>query len=294
MKKLTMIICSLILSALLLPGVASAFDLPLGNKGLDTGVVAPKGFNAITEMQYYYGWKTGADGKYLKDVNGNKLYQQMFVIDEVLEWNSGLKFLGATWSADAIIPLIVINGTNADGSRFAVSGLADIYLEPVILGWSTPYVDSKFIFGMNLPTGTPEVTFNHFSASFTGAFTISFNKEKTVRLSLMPAFEVYSKNIRNDKTEGSDFILKWGLGYTFKDIHTLGVIGYSAVKIQNDKGKVSDLLKAGEQHVSAVGLQYSVFIPQIKSALSFLANYEFAAANMPMGIRGHVVFVKMF
>lgn len=276
-------------------GSSFALDIPLGNKALNTGVMPGQGFNFITEAQYYYGNSYGDNGRMLK-LNGKSIENQVFAIDFVAEWHTPLKIGGARYSLDVILPFVVVDVDNGKDNQFTAGGVGDIYVEPFMLAWSTKYVDSKLILGVNLPIGSPGITKDHFSLALTGAVSIFFDSERKFQLSLMPIFEWHAKDNSNNFTEGMDFAVKWGLGYTFLGTNTIGIIGYSDVLMTNDSGSKNGAqgFKAGNRYVNAVGIQYNKYVASINSVVCVLINQEFAAKNMPMGTRFHLTFVKMF
>lgn len=295
MRTYLMLLLSCFIFVFVASGTSLALDIPLGNKALNTGVKPGQGFNFVTEAQYYFGNSYGNDGKMLK-LDGNSIENQVFAIDFVAEWHTPLTVGGARYSLDVILPFVLVDVDNGKNNNFTAGGVADIYVEPLILSWSTKYVDSKLIVGVNLPIGSAGITKDHFSAAVTGAVSIFFDSERKFQLSIMPTFEVHAKDNSNNFTEGMDFAVKWGLGYSFLGTNTIGIIGYSDVLMTNDYGSKNGAngFKAGDRYVHAVGIQYNKYIEKINSVICVLINQEFAAKNMPMGTRFHLTFVKMF
>lgn len=278
---LTVLFCSL---------SAWAEDIPLGNKILLTGV-APKGpgFNYYFESQYYFGTMKDNKGK---TVAGDQKINT-FAADSVLEYITPLKLLGATYMLDMVVPVVSVQLKDNTGSKTSFSGIGDLYLEPLILSWKSKYVDSKFIAGFNLPTGSAGITKNHWSMAVSGDFAIFFDQDRTVELALLPTYEFHSDNLGEQKREGDDIILKWAIGYNFLNVNEIGIHGYSVFQITDDSGNpTANLKKAGEDNIHGVGVQYLRWFESIGVQLSFLFSQEFEAKGRSQGSRFHLTLIK--
>ncbi len=280
-----------------------AFDIALGNKALGGGSQGGPGFVLVSEVQYFHGVAQDKDGNNVKGPDGD-ISSNVFVNSYVFEWTTPIEIFGAKYAMDVVVPFINVNVDSGNRVIANASGMLDLYFEPVILAWTTPQLDSKFILGINAPTGSAGLTFDHFSVAFTGAFSYYFNQDRTWQISLMPIVEIHGADQSTGLTQGADVAIKWGIGHTIRT-HTFGIVGYSQMQITDDSHSVKytaqnvaiptkALINSGDEYVHAIGLQYNKFIPEIKSVFSALAHYEIAAANRDQGIRVHLALVKIF
>lgn len=270
-----------------------ALDMPLGNKALGTGSLPPPSFVFGIEFDYYQGNNRNNSGK---DVIGalGKVKQDVFATDFFIEWHTDLKLFGARYSFDVVLPFVSVDINEGREDILYLSGLADIYIDPLILGWSFKHADFRFTIGMNLPTGATGITKNHFSVAVQLPVTFFLTEDKALTLSLRPVYEYHLENRDNHFGEGADFLLQWGIGYKFAKVHEIGIIGYSNIQATTDFGSGQTIYKAGEQQVHSVGLQYNLFITKLNSIFQVLINQEVFARNMPQGTRIHLIFAKIF
>lgn len=272
-----------------------ALDMPLGNKALGTGVLPSPSFVFGIEFDYYHGNNQNNGGKDVVNASG-KIKQNVFATDFFMEWHTDLKLLGANYSFDVVLPFVSVDINAGGEDMIYLTGLADIYIDPLILGWSFKHADLRFTIGMNLPTGGEGISKNHFSVAAQLPVTFFLTEDKALTLSLRPVFEYHLENGDSHFNEGADFLLQWGLGYKFASVHEIGIIGYSNIQATSDfgGGLNQTIYKAGEQQVHSIGLQYNLFITKLNSIFQILVNQEVFARNMPQGTRIHLIFAKIF
>lgn len=267
-----------------------ANDNAVGNKILGAGVT-PKGpgFNYITEADYRFG--------NIKDADGNKVGKfREFANVHVFEYVTPYKLLGAMYSLDVAVPLVSVQVLDKDGDKLdSVTGMADVSIEPLTLSWPSKYVDSKFTLTFNTPTGGA-TSKDHWATIFTGAFSIFFNEARTLELALIPTYEIHSDKLSANAKKGDDFIIRYGLGYTFGP-NQIGIHGYSVFHVTDDKGfynkeRVNIGNKAGEENYHGAGIQYQRWLDTVKANFNFMFSQEFGAKGANEGTRFHITLVK--
>lgn len=275
-----------------------ANDNAVGNKILGAGVT-PKGpgFNYITEADYRFG--------NTKDPDGNKVGKfREFANVHVFEYVTPYKLLGAMYSLDVAVPLVSVQILDEDGNKLdKATGMADVSIEPLTLSWPSKYVDSKFTLTFNTPTGGA-TSKDHWATIFTGAFSIFFNEARTLELALIPTYEIHSDKLNDNVKKGDDFIIRYGLGYTFGP-NQIGIHGYSVFHVTDDKGTPrtddagkllfpanADLKKAGKENYHGAGIQYQRWLDTVKANFNFMFTQEFGAKGANEGTRFHITLVK--
>ena len=154
-------------------------------------------------------------------------------------WVSQHQVLGADYGMEAIVPVMRTSLTiNAAGISDTRSGVGDIYLGPLVLGWHGARWDAVAAAGIWVDSGNsgqPASAGKGFkSTMLTGGMTYYLNEAKTLSGSALMRFE------RNGKTDtglrpGNQITLEWGVGQSFGAIQA-GVVGYSQWQVSDDHG----------------------------------------------------------
>lgn len=208
-------------------------------------------------------------------------------------WITNHKFLGADYGMEAIVPVLRTSLTfNAPGISDSRSGVGDIYLGPLVLGWHGPQWDAAAGAGIWLDSASssdpasPGKGFK--STMLTAGMTYYFDGAKTITASALARYEFNSK--KDGFRPGQQMTVEWGLGKSFGS-YSAGLVGYSQWQTSNDKG-VNASTDRSRRH--ALGAE---FIYPIASAGVFLkaaAYKEFGVKNDTKGSLVRFTMVKAF
>jgi len=130
----------------------------LGDYGLQSGAQAPPGFYVVP-MYYDYAADTLRNGdgdRFPTSGNGGSLDARAGILG--LLWVGEKKFLGGNYGF-GIWPAVTNNALEAPPFQLdskTSTGLADLYIQPVILGWSKQAADFTAGVGIYAPTGDYE------------------------------------------------------------------------------------------------------------------------------------------
>lgn len=154
-------------------------------------------------------------------------------------WVTNHKLLGADYGMEAIVPVMRTSLTiNAAGISDSRSGVGDIYLGPLVLGWHGPQWDAVAAAGMWFDTAStshpasPGKGFK--STMLTGGLTYYFDGAKTLSGSALMRYEFNGKNGAGYRA-GDQLTLEWGLGKSFGAV-SAGLVGYSQWQTTKDTG----------------------------------------------------------
>jgi hypothetical protein len=213
-------------------------------------------------------------------------------------WVTPHKLLGADYGMEAIVPVVRTSLTiNAAGISDTRSGVGDVYLGPLVLGWHGPQWDAVAAAGMWFDTAStsypasPGKGFK--STMLTGGLTYYFDGAKTVSGSALMRFE------RNGKTgagfrPGNQVTLEWGLGKSFGTWQA-GVVGYSQWQTSEDSGPGASTHKASRH---ALGAELVYPVPGaglfLKGALYKELSAEAGTGPQPKGSLLRFTLVKAF
>lgn len=149
-----------------------------------------------------------------------------------LVWITQTKVLGADYGMEAVIPVLRTSlNLQAAGISDTHSGLGDIYLGPLVLGWHGSQWDAAAAAGVwldNASTSSPAAPGKGFkSTMLSGGMTYYFDRAKTITASGLVRFE---RNGRNGAglRPGNQVSLEWGLGKNFGVVQA-GLVGYKQV-----------------------------------------------------------------
>lgn len=268
-----------------------------GDFGLLSASQPPPGFYLMAPMYYHYEADT------LRDRNGNKisidpeergsLEANAYIFG--LIWVSEIEILGANYSFQ-VFPGFTDNAMEAPiiGLNEGVStGFADLYFQPVNLGWHTARADFTAGLGIYAPTGEYEeggsdnTGLGMWSFEFFAGATLYLDEAKSWNISTNAYYETHSEKEDSDITVGDILTLEGGLGKSFMEgAVNVGAAYYAQWKMTEDDVPSLESLPGdrslGKHSVYGIGPELSVPLATSKNLYGFLnARYfwEFDAES---------------
>lgn len=275
-----------------------------GTTGLNSGIQAPEGITYANLFIWYPSTK-------FKNQNGDTSALN-FDLDLLADLNlvaytTKAKFLGANVGMAVAVPIVntPISLPNL-GANVSPTGIADIYFEPINLGWKGKRADTKLAYGFIAPTGkfdsvgTDTTTTDFWGHQITLASTIYLEKTKLTQFSFSTNWEFHHKKRHEDVKVGNNMTLEAGVGKIFiknggKQLLQFGGVGYAEFQLTRDSGSGVPVLTAdNKDRVFAIGPEFGVILPTKK--LSFMVRVlpEFGARNRTQGVTVAVGLVKSF
>lgn len=229
-----------------------------GVEGAQAASVPPAGFYYIGYLVNYNINSLRAPGT-STDIPGHNTGTVTALANRFV-WMTGHKVLGADYGVEAIVPLMRTSLTfNAPGISDSRSGVGDIYLGPLVLGWHGAQWDAVAAAGFWLDSGStssPASPGNGYKGTMlTGGLTYYFDPAKTISGAALMRFE---RNGRNDAgfRHGNQVTVEWGLAKAFGPVQA-GLVGYSQWQTSNDSGRGASLNKSS-RHALGGELVYPV------------------------------------
>ena len=216
-----------------------------------------------------------------------------------LVYITGTKLLGADYGMETIVPVLRKSlNFNAPGISESNSGVGDVYLGPLVLGWHGGNWDAVAAAGVWFDNGnddSPSKPGNGYkSTMLTGGATYYFDTAKTWTGSALMRFEVNSTQ-SNDFKPGNQVTMEWGFGKSLGPVQ-VGLVGYDQWQTSNDSGP-----GATSDHAERHAIGAEVVYPLMKEAGVMLkaAYYDEYSAKGGTGAqaKGSTVrftFVKAF
>ncbi|WP_129139499.1 SphA family protein [Modicisalibacter coralii] len=206
-----------------------------------------------------------------------------------LVWISDKRFLGADYGAEAIVPL---QRTSLDFDAVGIddrdSGVGDIFLSPLVLGWHGHRWDAVFAAGEWFDTadydaGDPATTGKGFRTTMlTLGGTLYFDAAKSWSFSALSRYEINGEQDTTGITPGDSLTVEWGLGKRLASGLEIGLVGYDAWQLERDEDVPSGAPNdKAEQH--AIGAEAGYFWPKAGLGLNAAYLNEYTAKDRPQG-----------
>ncbi|MBF8222959.1 SphA family protein [Halomonas sp. 328] len=278
-------------AALALGGAAFATQASAANghyvpgvEGLNGPVVPPPGL-------YYRGYLAHYRIDSLRDGGGDaapgRNRGEVTALVNRLVWITDRQFLGADYGIEAILPLVDASlRFGGVGLNDSDSGLGDLFLSPLVLGWHGERWDAVFAAGQWFDTGdfaadrpaSPGKGFDSTMLTLGGAWHLDEARRWTV--SALSRYETHGRQSGSGVTPGDSLVVEWGLGHRLDSGLTLGLVGYDAWQLERDSGAAASGDKA-EQH--AIGVEAGVFWPALGLGLNGAFYHEYDNRAAPQG-----------
>jgi len=230
-------------------------------------------------------------------------------------WVSKWKLLGAKYGAyispsfsntsiGASLSTVTGSGRSKEGSTFA---MADLYVQPLWLGWAKKRWDFAFGYGFYAPTGkynTETVTLpivgsfkteaadniglGYWTHQLQGAAAYYPWQDKRMAIATAMTYEIHGNKKDFDITPGQNLTFNWGLSQYLplkKDMTLLlevGPSGYNSWQVSNDTGDDAAELPVMD-NVHAVGLQAGLTHVPWNATLNFRYYNEVSSKNRFQG-----------
>jgi len=280
-----------------------------GQYGLDAGVMSAPGFTyANLDLNYVTGTINDAKG------NGHKARVNLneWVIENDLMWVFSGKVFGGNYAISVEYPTPANGSLNLDKAGIygaSTYGLADLWLQPVTLGWHLKRADIWVGDAFMVPTGryTPGASNNigtgYFGNHAQTAATVYLTKNKGTSANIYTDWEVHGPRegtYNTYKTPGQAFTDEWGFGQIVplkKDESVLlqaGVIGYDQWQVTADSGTLAVVGPLGNVTIlpanrtpfysgHGVGGQLALILPKPNLFFFFKYEDEYKAYSSPIG-----------
>jgi hypothetical protein len=214
-----------------------------GDFGLQSGTQLPPGFY-VMPLIYDYRADTlrdrNGDGRPAL-ANGGSVDVQAAIVG--LLWTSETKIFGGNYGFE-IWPGFTNNALAAPifgVNESTSSGLADLYIRPITLGWNTARADFITGLGIYAPTGNWELAgasnrgLGMWSYEVFGGATVYFDEARTWHFATLASYETHGEKEDTSIRVGDLLTLEGGLGKSFMDgALVFGVTYYAQWKITED------------------------------------------------------------
>nr|WP_298412898.1 transporter [uncultured Halomonas sp.] len=299
MKQRLLLALVMALAAVPLPSSVFAANghYVAGAEGIRGASVPPTGL-------YYRAYLVHYDIERLRDGRGDKVpghnTGKITALTNRVIWITDKKFLGADYGMEAIIPVqhtsLDFKGSGVDDSD---SGLGDIFIGPMILGWHGQQWDATFGAGYWFDTGDydDQAAASNGKGFGTTMLTLGgtwhFDAAKTWSFSALSRYEIKGEQDDTGITPGDSWLVEWGLSHHLSNGLALGLVGYDAWQLESDEDVPAGLPDDKvEQH--AVGVEVDYSWPELELGLNGAYYNEYDNEARPEGDLFRFVLTKGF
>ena len=228
--------------------------------------------------------------------------EQSVLLDlNTFSWGSeDLVFAGARFAATATI-ILSRNSLESDieGSLGGGGGLGDLFVQPVMLGWTKGQYDWRAAYGIVAPTGRFEagaddnVGAGYWTHALSSGLTYHVTKERTDSLSVFAMYELHGKQETTDVRPGDTLTLdaSWmHLAVRRADFNVqAGAVGYAQWQTTDKRGPGVTPDEARDHYrVYALGLAASLAWPAKGAGVAVKLFREFEARSTFEGYSVHL------
>jgi hypothetical protein len=278
-----------------------------GQFGLNAGVIPDPGLTyANVALNYSASQLNGATGNNIPGINGTYSF---WVDENIIYYVPKHKFLGGYF-----MPYVALNYANGElvanitgtslSSGGGGSGFADMFVEPLNLGWHLKRADVNVGYAFTAPTGrftagaSDNVGSGYWGNNITSGTTVYITKNKATSANLSIDWEVHGQKSGTDITPGQAFSMEWGFGQVlplkkdFSRLLQLGLVGYDQWQVSHSSGTlviapppVPTIPQSALPFYSvhAIGVQANFILPTKNLATFFKYYDEYRALARPQG-----------
>jgi hypothetical protein len=198
-----------------------------------------------------------------------------------------------TFGMTAAAPLarLRLNIHDRPEASFDRFGLADIYIQPALLGWRLERVDLVTSYGLYLPTGTSPLaggkglSTGHVTHQFSAGGSIYANKNRTSFVTALASYDANLRKRRIDITRGDTLNIQGGAGTNlFNRVVEAGLAFNSLWQVRADRGAdLPVVLRGARDRVYGFGPDGAVMIKAIQSQLRIRYEWDMGVRSRPKG-----------
>ena len=280
----------------LLPAADTVDAQDLGHKlpgliGLEAGKVPPAGLYLIDRVVSYEADEVRDRRGTLIPVADLQLLGRSNAVGLSYTIQPPRRTMSFTMTAAVPLARLRLNIHDRPEASFDRFGLADIYVQPALLGWRLGRVDLVASYGLYLPTGTSPLaggkglSTGHVTHQFSAGGSIYANKNRT---SFVTALASYDANLRKrgiDITRGDTLNIQGGAGTNlFNRVVEAGLAFNSLWQVRADRGAdLPVVLRGARDRVYGFGPDGAVMIKAIQSQLRIRYEWDMGVRSRPKG-----------
>lgn len=275
-----------------------------GDMGLQAGTQAPPGFYIIPLfLDYTADTVRNRHGDGVPPLFGGRTIKARAGVVGLM-WVSEKKIFGGNYSA-SIWPAFTNNAMEFPALEIderSSTRFADLYVQPITLGWHLDRADFLTGLGLYAPTGDYELGgdsnsgLGMWSYELYGGTTLYFDDEKSWHVATIAAYETHGKKDGTDIRVGDILTLEGGLGKSFMNgALSVGAAYYAQWKVGNDDFgldfELPDGFLLGKHRVYGFGPEVTIPIASKNTLFGFVNLRYFWETGAQTTLEGNTFVV---
>jgi hypothetical protein len=269
-----------------------------GDAGLKSGSQAPPGAYVVIPLWFY-----SADA--VKNREGDEILTgnlDAALFGAAFNVVMTRRVLGANYGFLVVLPWANNRVQGAeDFDSNPGTGLTDMYIQPISLGWHRPRADFTAAYGLYLPTGRYEdgaennTGLGMWAQEILLGTTVYLNPQRTVHTATTATFDFQSEKEDSDTKVGNILNLEGGVGADFLGGGlTAGLAYYGTFKLTEDRfdALLPSVLIRGKNRVWGLGPEVSLAIAANKTIYGFVTvryQWEIGARTTTEGAAWNIL-----
>jgi len=259
--------------------------------GLDAGKVPPPGLYLVDRLASY-------EADELRDRTGMLIAApdlQLLGRSNAVGLSYTIRLprrtMSFTMTAAAPLARLRLNLHDRPEASFDRFGLADIYIQPALLGWRLERADLVASYSLYLPTGTSPLaggqglSTGHVTHQFSAGGSIYANKSRASFVTALASYDANLRKRRIDITRGDTLTIQGGAGTSlFNRVVEAGLAFNSLWQVRADRGTdLPVVLLGARDRVYGFGPEVAVMIKGIRSQLRIRYEWDMGVRSRPRG-----------
>lgn len=169
-------------------------------------------------------------------------------------------------------------------------GVADIFLQPLRLGWRLGHFDLVTGYSLYVPTGRFRfgdeggVSTGHLTHQLSLGGTAYFDAARSAWLTALFSYDLNQQKHGLDITRGDFVHVQGGAGARVVRVLDAGLTGYALWQVRDDRGAdVPPALRGARDRAFGVGPEVAVTVPQLRGRASLRYQWDFGTESRPEG-----------
>lgn len=199
--------------------------------------------------------------------------------------------LGGTYLTSAVaVPVASVSvATRRPEASIDRFGLADLYLQPIRLGWRLPRFDAVTSYAVYAPTsrlapgGAGDVGRTQWAHEFAAGGSVYF-AARSWRFTALASYILNMRKVDVDITRGDTVQVQGGVGGRVYGPLEAGFAAYALWQVRDDRGSALPPVLAGaRERTFGVGPELGLTVPAIRSRFTLRYEHDFGVRARPEG-----------
>lgn len=287
---------ALVSCAILLLQASAIHAQDLGHKlpggiGLDAGKAPPEpGFYLVDRFVTY-------DADQVRDRRGDVVPVKGLRIGVLangfgVAWAFELPRLATRASVTVAAPLVDVR-LNSDAPEASVErfGLADVFIQPLKLGWRRERFEAVTSYGLYVPTGTSPlaggrgVSNGQVTHEFAGGGTYYFDEDRAWYVTALASYQLNQRKRGIDITRGDLVQVQGGMGVSLLNRRLdLGIVGFALSQVRDDRGAdVPPVLRGARDEAYGLGPEIVLSLRPLPARMRLRYERDVTVKSRPQG-----------